>query len=132
MNKALPAINHETVRFTKHARERLDLRRLSEDMIIEVMRKPNTTRNIDDGKIKFTGKVMGANVHAICKPLIEENKWLVISLWVRGEDDAGKFTNRRIHRRKNRDDLSQLSIGLVSLFIFLALVAYYFLQSGSV
>ncbi len=132
MNKALPAINHNTVKFTKHARERLDLRKLNEDMIIDVMRKPNTAHNIDNGKIKFTGKVMGANVYAICKPLSEENKWLVISLWVRGEDDAGNFTNRRIHHRKNRDELSQIFITLFLLIIFFVAAMYYLSQSGSV
>jgi hypothetical protein len=124
----LPNINHETVVFTKHAKDRLDLRRLGEDMVIDVMRKPHMTHQLDDGKIKFIGKTMGAKVHAICKPIPEENKWLVISLWVRGEDDAGNFVNPRKYRGGKQDDLSKLFSILIFLLIIIVAMVYYFTQ----
>ena len=122
MNKQLPSINHKTVVFTRHARERLDLRRLGEDQIIQVMRNPNSTHKIDDGKVKFIGKSMGAKVHAVCKPIPDENKWLVISLWVRGEDDAGNFTSRRKYGRKGQDVFSRIYTAIFIWIIILAAV----------
>lgn len=129
MKNKLPTINHETVVFTKHARERLNQRKLGEDMIIQVMQKPNKTYEQDDGKIKFIGKNMGAKIHAICKPIPEENKWLVITLWVRGEDDAGNFVNQRARRSKTKDNHGFNYMFLVYLFI-IAIVIYYFSQVG--
>lgn len=126
MNKELPDINHKTVIFTKHARERLDLRRMNEDMIIQVMRKPNMAHKLDDGKIKFIGKAMGWKVHAICKPILEENKWLVISVMIRGMDDAGNFVNYRKYHGKNRDALSKFYITMIFwLIVFFAMIYYF-------
>ncbi len=126
MKQELPKINHQTVVFTKHARERMDLRRINEDMIIQIMRKPNAMHNLEDGKIKFIGKAMGAKVHAIGKPIPEENKWLVISLWVRGEEDSGNFVNRGTHRRKSPDSFSKISATMFFLLIFFVVMMYYF------
>jgi len=123
-------INHKTVVFTKHARERLDLRRVGEDMIIQVMRSPIATHKKEDGKIKFVGKSMGAKVHVIGKPIPEQNKWLVISLWVRGEDDAGNFVTRRKYRREKPDVLSRVTTMVFLLLIFFLVFAFYLSQSG--
>lgn len=128
MNKEIPDINHKTVVFTKHARERLDLRRLSEDVIIQVMRKPNSTHKLEDGKIRFISKVMGSKVYVICKPILEENKWLVISLWVRGEDDAGNFVNYTKRDRKNRNSLSKIYFTIFIWLIIIVAAIYYFSQ----
>ena len=124
MNKDLPGINDETVVFSRHARERLDLRRMGEDMIIQVMRAPEKTYKQDDGKIKFVGKDMGAKVHAICKPIPDENKWLVITLWVRGEDDAGNFVNHR----KQQAGFSKTNAAIWFLLMLIIAVVYYFSQ----
>ena len=129
MSKKLP-INHNTVVFTRHAKERLDLRRIGEDMVIQVMRSPSTTHRMDDGKIKFIGKSMGAKVHVIGKPIPEQNKWIVISLWVRGEDDAGNFVSRRTYRREKSDALSRMYTTMFLLLIFFLIFMFYFSQSG--
>jgi hypothetical protein len=128
MNEIVP-INHKTVVFTKHARERLELRRIGEDMAIQIMRNPSTTLTIDDGKIKFIGKSMGAKVQVVGKPIPEQNKWLVVSLWVRGEDDAGNFVNHRKHRRNNLDAISKFYTSMFFLVILL-IVIFYLSQSG--
>lgn len=130
MNTDLPEINHETVVFTKHAREQLSLRKIGEDMVIQVMRRPSKTYNADNGKIKFIGKTAGAKLHAVCKPIPEENKWLVITLWIRGEDDAGNFVSHGRYRRKNQNDLSKLYTLIFFLLILIAGIAYYLMQSG--
>ncbi len=128
MSKEVP-INHQTVVFTKHARERLELRRTGEDMVIQVMRNPSTTYRIDDGKIKFIGKSMGAKVHVIGKPIPEQNKWLVISLWVRGEDDAGNFVNHGEYPRNKLNVISKIYTTMFFLVILL-IVIFYLSQSG--
>lgn len=130
MNNDLPDINHKTVVFTKHAREQLNLRRVGEDMIIQVMRNPGTTYNEDNGKIKFIGKVMGTKLHAVCKPILEENKWLVITLWIRGEDDAGNFVSHGKYRRRNQNDVTKFYTLMFFLLILLVAVVYYWMQLG--
>lgn len=130
MKKQLPDITHKTIVYTKHARERLELRRLNEDMVIQVMRNPNKTHEIDDGKMKFIGKSMGAKVHAVCKPLPEENKWLVITLWARGEEDPGHFINRRKSQGNEQFNFTTLYVVLVFLIIILAIIVVYFAQQG--
>ncbi|MCB9460117.1 MAG: DUF4258 domain-containing protein [Anaerolineaceae bacterium] len=130
MKQQLPDISHRTVIFTNHARDRLDLRKISKDMVIQVMRNPNRTYAIDDGKIKFIGKTMGAKVHAVCKPILEENKWLVITLWVRGEDDAGNFINTRRSSIGEKFKLTILYPVLVILLIIVAVVILYLMLQG--
>lgn len=124
------SINHKTVVFTKHARERLNLRNVDEDMVIQVMQSPIKTHRIDDEKIKFIGKTMGAKVHVISKPISEQNKWLVISLWVRGEDDAGNFVNHRQFQSGNPNSLSKMSTTLFLLVMFFLVLLLYLSQSG--
>jgi hypothetical protein len=126
VKKELPNINHETVVFTKHARERLELRRLSEDTAIQIMRNPKQTYELDDGKIKFVGKKQAMKIHTICKPIPEENKWVVISVWVRGEDDAGNIVHN-YHRKSGRKEKSVLGSFSALFFVFIMIV-FYFLQ----
>ena len=126
MSKEVP-INHETVVFTKHARERLELRKTGEDMVIQVMRNPSTTHSIEDGKIKFLGKSMGAKVHVIAKPIPEQNKWLVVSLWVRGEDDAGNFVNHRKYGRNKPNLISKIYAPM--LLVVILILIFYLTQS---
>ena len=98
-------MKYDNIAFTRHARERLEKRKISREMVIQTIQNPNNQYIENDGKIKFIRKVSGCKVHAICKPIPEENKWLVVTVWVRGEDDngnvsaykrsyGGKFINR--------------------------------------
>lgn len=126
MKKNLPPITPNIVVFTKHAEERMVLRNLNQDMIIQVMQKPNKLHYTDDNKVKFIKKTMGANIHAVCKPIPEENKWLVISVWVRGENDKGEFVRSRSFQPK-RGKPSQDGVGVIfGLIIFVLLIVYYF------
>jgi hypothetical protein len=72
---------------------------------------------------------MGAKVQVIGKPIPEQNKWLVVSLWVRGEDDAGNFVNHRKHRRNKPDAISKFYTSMFFLVILL-IVIFYLSQSG--
>ncbi len=87
--------HYSNIAFTKHARERMQERIITEDMVRTAIRMPDHTYIEDDGDTKFICKVRGARVHVVCKPVPEEDKWLVKSTWVRGEDDPGKPYARR-------------------------------------
>jgi len=126
VTKTSPSINHETVVFTKHARERMDLRNIGEDMVIQVMRNPNRIFDTKDEKIKFIGKTTGAKLHIIGKPIPEENKWLVISLWVRGEEDDGTFKGDIKQHSKNDLVIVYLSL-IIGVIIFL-IIGFYVIQ----
>jgi hypothetical protein len=132
---------YKDVAFTKHARERMDLRVISEEMVLKVIHKPDNTYPEDDGDIKFIRNVNGAVVHVVCKPIPEESKWLVKSTWVRGEDDYGNRVDRQGRylgkRRRAMTPTSQPSAGsgsgmwinaaLFALLMFVLVVLFYVL-----
>lgn len=125
MSEKFP-INRKTVVFTKHARERMMLRRISEDMAIQVMRNPDDIKKVEDGKVKFIGKSRGANVHVVGRPIPDENKWLVVSLWVRGEDDPGRPT----HYRGSKPAPTSVMFALLCLVVIVVAVLLYLAQGG--
>lgn len=74
--------------FTKHALERLDSRSITQDMVVQVLRQPDETRPADKpGSTKFIKTVHDRLVHVVATYLSDQDKWLVISVWVRGEED---------------------------------------------
>lgn len=79
---------YKNIIFTEHALERLQLRRITQDMIVETIRKPDDQKEEDDGDIKFIKTIKQRPVHVVSKYLTDEKKWLVKSAWVRGEDDS--------------------------------------------
>ena len=74
--------------FTKHALQRLNERSISQDAAESVLRSPDRT---EPGKkpdtVKFIRVVNGRNVQLVATHLPDQKKWLVVSAWVRGEDD---------------------------------------------
>ena len=61
------------------------------------------TYDDEDEKVKFIGKELSLNraIHVIGKFLPEENKWLVISAWIRGEEDDGSLSTWQPPRKKS-------------------------------
>ncbi len=79
--------------FTKHAQERAQLRSLTLDQIIRVLENPDTTIPFaHSSKSKFIKMVHDRQVHVVANYLGSQKKWLIISVWVRGEDDPVPFT----------------------------------------
>lgn len=73
---------------TKHARERLQQRWISEDVISSVLRSPERTEpGSKPGTTKFVRTMNGRQIQLVGTYLKDENKWLIVSAWVRGEDD---------------------------------------------
>lgn len=78
--------------FTKHALERLDLRSISKDDVINVLQKPAQTFNTDKpGTVKFIKDIQDRTIHVVATHLAKDDSWLVISVWVRGEEDRQPF-----------------------------------------
>lgn len=74
---------------TKHARERLHQRRISEDAIASVLSKPERTEpGAKPDTVKFIRTLNGRTIHAVGTYLKDQDRWLIVSVWVRGEDDA--------------------------------------------
>jgi hypothetical protein len=72
---------------TNHAEERMQLRRITHDMIAKTIQKPDERESEADGDIQFIRTLNKRQVHVVAKYLDDEGKWLVKSVWVRGEDD---------------------------------------------
>lgn len=79
--------------FTKHALERLQKRSISEDAARSVLLHPDTTvPGKKPGTVKFVRTLSGRNIQLIGTYLADQKKWLVLSAWVRGEDDKPSLT----------------------------------------
>jgi hypothetical protein len=89
-----PTDEHPGLKFTTHALERMELRKISPYEVQRTILSPQKTFDDEDDKVKFIGHELTLNrsIHAIGRFLPEENQWLVISLWVRGEDDDGSLS----------------------------------------
>lgn len=82
--------------FTNHALERKNQRYISPDKIYDVINYPNKTYQEGSDTKKYIKKISGRNYHVIAKYLGNENKYLVISAWVRGEDDQAPLIIRLV------------------------------------
>lgn len=88
----MPASTYKDLLFTKHAQQRLQDRSLSTDAIFETIHAPEN--RLPQGKeqvIKYTKHRAGRFIQVIAKYLPLEKKYLIISVWVRGEEDRQPF-----------------------------------------
>jgi hypothetical protein len=116
------------IEFTNHATERMQLRAITEDMVLKTIQHPDRSYLEDDGDTKFIREVDGVQLHVVCKPLPEQGKWLVKSTWVRGEDDQGNRVDRQGHvlgkRRRAAPQPAQYWVWIVILIVFVAILLY--------
>jgi hypothetical protein len=74
--------------FTKHALQRLSERSISQDAAESVLRNPDkTVPGQKPGTVKFIRQLNGRNTQLVATYLEDQKKWLVVSAWVRGEED---------------------------------------------
>jgi hypothetical protein len=78
---------YQNVIFTNHALERLSLRELTQAMIVSAVTQPDEKRIEDDGDTRFIKSFAGRRVHVVAKFDADDGKWVVKTVWVRGEDD---------------------------------------------
>lgn len=72
---------------TDHAIQRARLRRIRPEMIVQTVKKPENREIEDDGDTKFTKTINGRKVQVIGFYDDDDRKWIVKTMWVRGEDD---------------------------------------------
>lgn len=82
---------YKNVIFTQHAIERLQLRKITQDMVVNTIKNPDSQAPEDDGDTKFIKTIGKRPVHVVSRYLPDEKKWLVVSAWVRGEEDPQPF-----------------------------------------
>lgn len=72
---------------TNHAEERMALREVDRQMVEMAFKRPDERVVEDDGDTRFIRTISGRELHVVGKFLSDEHRWLVKSLWIRGEDD---------------------------------------------
>jgi hypothetical protein len=78
---------YKNVIFTTHAIERMKLRRIDQEMVVGAIKQPEKHYLDHDGDTKFIRTFGDRPLHVVSSYLKDEKKWLVKSVWVRGEDD---------------------------------------------
>lgn len=74
--------------FTTHAEERRRQRSIPVEAIKSTVLHPHKTYpGKQAGTTKFLKTVNQRRLHVVAQYLKDEKKWLIISVWVRGEDD---------------------------------------------
>ncbi|MEO8582036.1 MAG: DUF4258 domain-containing protein [Patescibacteria group bacterium] len=74
--------------FTNHAQDRMNQRHLSRSDIERTLSNPD--RSFPAKKrdtVKFIREINGRNHQVVAKLLENKKDWLVLSVWVRGEED---------------------------------------------
>lgn len=79
--------NYKNLVFTTHALERLKDRSLSQDSIYKTLQNPDFKKEMGRDKTKFFRTLNKRKVQVVASYLNEERKWLIISVWVRGEEN---------------------------------------------
>jgi hypothetical protein len=76
--------------FTKHALERLSGRVVTQDAIYQTITAPDNSYPNQHGT-KFIRTINNRLIHVVATP-IENHQWLIVSAWVRGEEDRVPLT----------------------------------------
>lgn len=79
---------YKNVVFTKHAAERMALRSITEYTIWEVIAHPDEVRPEKQNSKRYIKTINTRRYFVVAAYIPNEKKYLVISCWVRGEDDA--------------------------------------------
>ncbi len=79
--------------FTKHALERMSARRISQNAIWQTVSNPDRSHPEEKpDTAKFIRTINNRTFHVVGHYLADQKKTLIISVWVRGEEDAVPWT----------------------------------------
>ncbi len=81
------ANNYRDIILTNHADHRQSFRSLTKQGIYRTIHQPDKKIHVEQDKWKFVKTIDNRPYHVVASFLEKEQKWLVISVWVRGEDD---------------------------------------------
>ena len=73
--------------YTNHALERIRQRHLDQREIELTVREPSKKFPAKDDETKFLRTIDGRRYQVIAKYVADQGAWLVVSAWVRGEED---------------------------------------------
>lgn len=78
---------YKNVVFSKHALQRLKRRKITQEAVVRTIKNPSEKESEENGNVRFVKDVNQREVHVIGNWLEDENRWIVVSAWVRGEED---------------------------------------------
>ena len=78
---------YKNVIFTKHGLQRSKDRSISANRVYETINYPDKVKNKHAQQQTFIKEKYGRKYHVVATYKPEQKKYLVISTWVRGEDD---------------------------------------------
>jgi hypothetical protein len=73
---------------THHAKERMQLRDITTQMIAEALANPHSTQEAREGDTKYIRFFNRRELHVIAFYKANQKKWIVKSTWIRGENDS--------------------------------------------
>lgn len=79
---------YKNIILTTHAAERLRQRSISECAVAEVVGHPDKKYFDKNNSTKFIRNYNGRKYHVVAQWKPSEQKWLIVSAWVRGENDS--------------------------------------------
>lgn len=82
---------YKNIIFTNHALDRLKDRSINYAHIADVVNYPDKKFHTKGESWKFIKTINGRKIHTVATYLKDDRKWLVISVWVRGENDKAPF-----------------------------------------
>lgn len=90
------SIQKSQIILTKHAISRGKQRYVTQNRIEQTLMYPENSFLIEEEKTKFIRNIDGRQFQVIATYLPKENKWLVISVWVKGEEDRHSLTENML------------------------------------
>lgn len=78
---------YKNIILTNHAHDRIKSRNISDYSIYITINYPDKKVNKSGSSIKYIKDIDNRKYHVVAKFKKDQNKYLVISAWVRGEDD---------------------------------------------
>ncbi len=80
-------VGYKNIVLTDHAQQRISLRNISLDNIHQTVVNADQTIKLNKNKFKFIKKLDDRSHQIIAKHLTDKQQWLIISVWIRGEED---------------------------------------------
>ncbi|NCN50847.1 MAG: DUF4258 domain-containing protein [Candidatus Pacebacteria bacterium] len=78
---------YKNIVFTKHAAERMALRSIADHSVWETITYPESVKSEQKQSKRYIKTINGRRHFVVASYLPAEKKYLVVSTWIRGEDD---------------------------------------------
>lgn len=85
--------------WTKHARVRNKERQITQSWVETTINAPDTTANLEDGKVEYKKKFKNQTVAIVCKKS-GEGKYLVLSSWINPPNYGTQDFKNRFYKKQ--------------------------------